>query len=80
MNLQRRANFRRLSSRIDSRLFLICCSGGEILQEPNSAVGSLDDTTLAPSVGAALRKFLAETFEEVITIEQEWTGVTPSAG
>ena len=41
MNLQRRANFRKLSSRIDSRLFLICCSGGEILQEPNSTLGTV---------------------------------------
>lgn len=65
----------------DAEIYAICradrriCIGGMRSQEPNSAVGSLDDTTLAPSVGAALRKFLAETFEEVITIEQEWTGV-----
>lgn len=59
--------------RPDGRL----CLGGARALEEEAAVGSRDDGSLHPTVGAYLRRFLRERFPRLgaVEVEAEWTGV-----
>lgn len=54
----------------------ICLGGARALEE-GAAVGSSDDASLSPTVGAYLRRFLRERFPSLgpIEVEAEWSGV-----
>ena len=55
----------------------ICLGGARALEE-GAAVGCTDDGSLSETVGAYLRRFLAQSFPnlgEVGAVEAEWTGV-----